>query len=54
MQIKPIMAKQLKTGNTSTRITNAKKSRKGIHAKSKASRSKKAKNYFKRNVGQGK
>jgi hypothetical protein len=29
------------------------KKRKGIHAKTKASKSKKSKNYLKRNVGQG-
>ena len=29
------------------------KKRKGVHAKTKASKSKKSKNYLKRNVGQG-
>ena len=32
---------------------NKKKKRKGIHAKSKMSKSKNATNYFKRNRGQG-
>lgn len=46
------MAKQLKSGG-SVRIAKSKTRRKGIHAKSKSSRSKNAKKYLKRNVGQG-
>jgi hypothetical protein len=45
------MAKQ--TNSVNARIAKPKKKRKGIHAKSKSSKSKNAKNYLKANVGQG-
>ena len=37
-----------------TKLEAAKKSNKGIHAKSKQSKNKRSKNYKKHNVGQGK
>lgn len=46
------MAKQ--TSSTSVRLAKAKTKRKGVHSKKKASVSKNAKHYLKRNVGQGK
>jgi len=45
------MAKQTSAG--SIRMAKPKVKRKGVHAKSKASNSKKAKNYLKKYKGQG-
>ena len=42
-----------KTTIIKPRIEKHKKNRKGIHAKSKASKCKNSKNYLKRKVGQG-
>jgi hypothetical protein len=44
-------AKKTTTSSTAFRI-KPKKSRKGIHAKTKMSKNKHSKNYIKRNVGQ--
>ena len=46
------MAKQTNTTSLSKKV-KAKKSNKGIHAKTKQSKNKSSKNYFKVNVGQG-
>lgn len=45
------MAKQ--TSTTSTRLKASKKKRPGVHSKKRTSVSKNAKNYKKKNVGQG-
>jgi hypothetical protein len=42
-----------KVAQVSAHRTKTKKRRAGVHAKSKASRSKHSKNYLKKNVGQG-
>jgi hypothetical protein len=47
------MAAKLKTSTTSLHKVKPKKSRKGIHAKTKMSKNKNSKNYIKRSVGQG-
>ena len=48
------MAKKQSTGSgSSIRLKKPKVKRKGVHSKSKASTSKKAKNYLKKYVGQG-
>ena len=47
------MAKAQKTTTSSTKLVKPKIRRKGIHAKSKASRSSTSKNYLKRYAGQG-
>jgi hypothetical protein len=47
------MAAKLKTSTTSLHKVKPKKSRKGIHAKTKMSKNKNSKNYVKRSVGQG-
>jgi hypothetical protein len=47
------MAAKLKTSTTSLHKDKPKKSRKGIHAKTKMSKNKNSKNYIKRSVGQG-
>ena len=47
------MAKAKSTKEVKRWVPNPKKKRPGVHAKTKASRSKKSKNYLKRNVGQG-
>jgi hypothetical protein len=47
------MAKSKSTASSATFKLKTKVRRPGVHAKSKASRSKGAKNYIKRNVGQG-
>lgn len=41
------------TASVTKRFDTPKKNRKGVHAKTKASRNKKAKNYLKRYNGQG-
>jgi hypothetical protein len=41
------------TSSTSLHKVKPKKSRKGIHAKTKMSKNKNSKNYIKRSVGQG-
>jgi hypothetical protein len=48
------MGKQIKSSGSSSVLTKPRVRRKGIHAKSKASRGKKSKNYLKRYRGQGK
>tara|TARA_R110000868_G_scaffold196995_2_gene443132 strand:+ start:1129 stop:1275 length:147 start_codon:yes stop_codon:yes gene_type:complete len=48
------MAAKVKTNSSSGHITRPKVKRPGIHAKTKSSISKNAKNYTKSNVGQGK
>jgi hypothetical protein len=47
------MAAKLKTSTLSLHKVKPKKSRKGIHAKTKMSKNKNSKNYIKRSVGQG-
>ncbi len=47
------MAAKLKTSTSSLHKVKPKKSRKGIHAKTKMSKNKNSKNYIKRSVGQG-
>jgi len=47
------MAKATKTSNVRALHAKPKRKRKGVHAKTKASRHKGSKNYLKRNVGQG-
>lgn len=47
------MAAKLKTSTTLSHKVKPKKSRKGIHAKTKMSKNKNSKNYIKRPVGQG-
>jgi hypothetical protein len=49
------MAGKIKKQTTSTALhkVKPKKSRKGIHAKTKMSKNKNSKNYIKRSVGQG-
>lgn len=48
------MAKAKSSSASSTRIVKARKKRRGVHAKSKTTKNKTAKNYKKINVGQGK
>jgi hypothetical protein len=47
------MAKAKSTKEVKRWVPSPKKKRPGVHAKSKASKSKRSKNYLKRNVGQG-
>ena len=43
----------MKKGTSTTRVVKAKVKRKGVHSKTKNSRSKKSKNYVKKYTGQG-
>jgi hypothetical protein len=47
------MAGKIKTSTISLHKVKPKKNNKGIHAKTKMSKNKNSKNYFKRSVGQG-
>ena len=47
------MAAKKSTSTTATINVKSKKTNKGIHSKTKQSKNKNSKNYFKRNVGQG-
>ena len=47
------MAKPKSSSTATIRKEKPKVSRKGIHAKTKQSKNKNSKNYFKRSVGQG-
>ena len=48
------MAAKIKANSSSTHLSKPKVKRPGVHAKTKSSVSKNAKNYTKSNVGQGK
>lgn len=47
-------AKAKSSGSGTTHLGRARKKRPGVHSKKKSSKSKRAKNYKKLNVGQGK
>ena len=47
------MAVKIKTSTIALNKVKPKKNNKGIHAKTKMSKNKNSKNYFKRSVGQG-
>jgi hypothetical protein len=47
------MAAKKPTSTTTALKVKSKKTNKGIHSKTKQSKNKNSKNYFKRNVGQG-
>ena len=52
--IKIAMAAKAKSSGSTTHSGRARKKRPGVHSKKKCSKSKKARNYKKLNVGQGK